>query len=350
MASCTGDESQLSEPAVLAMQGFGEEIRKVELYDSGTAEEATATIQFRVEAESISSNMLNITLKVNPSKVEEYNKTYGTDYELAPASCYDLSESNLMMPRYNTISSTATVTINASGIPDAKIYLLPRSIDKINGDESAEINEDKNVVYVTVQRFTLKTPELLDRSNWEVIFCDSEKPEKMYNGYPYGPIKYMFDGEPKSWWNYAEPKEGGKGAPFTFVIDLKQETWIKAIRMTARPDTGDNYEKLTRNAPRSVDFAFATEINSDDPTDGNYTEYEVFKDLAQFQSRLIWTADIILEGLYKCRYIKCRYNEGWPTTNLGEPEYLSDPTAKAYKGAVVAEFNMLGYTDTPYEE
>ena len=190
--------TQLTEPARIAMQDAGGEPKSIELYDSGTT--STATAEFRVVAELISGNTINVTFKADPTKVDEYNAENGTDYEMAPAECYDLSAATVMLPRYNTVSSTAKVTVSTDGIPDAQTYLLPIVIDRIEGDDAARIDEEKNVVYVLIKKYVLKEPVLLDRSDWEVIYCNSEANESMYNGYPYGPVDLMLDNEPNTWW------------------------------------------------------------------------------------------------------------------------------------------------------
>lgn len=333
--------TQLTEPARIAMQDAGGEPKSIELYDSGTT--STATAEFRVVAELISGNTINVTFKADPTKVDEYNKENGTDYEMAPAECYDLSAATVMLPRYNTVSSTAKVTVSTDGIPDAQTYLLPIVIDRIEGDDAARIDEEKNVVYVLIKKYVLKEPVLLDRSDWEVIYCNSEANESMYNGYPYGPVDLMLDNEPNTWWNY-----GSVSAPFYIVIDLKKQMYVKKIIFTPRHDTGES-SHLSRGAPKNVDFAFATTVNGtgEAAMEGDYSDFEVFTNLEQFRSRLVFREEITLGGLYNCRYIKIRYNGAWTRDNSGAPDYLS--TNGTYNVGMVAEFEAAGYTDSPYE-
>ncbi len=342
--ACSEKETspELSEPAVIAMQNAGSEPQKIELYDSGSVSEAKA--QFRVEAESISDKTLNITFRAEPLKVEEYNAEHGTDYKMAPSECYDMAGAEVLLPRYNTVSSTAEVTVSTAGIPDSETYLLPVVIDKVSGDEDVTVDSGKDAIYIIIKKYVLKEPVLLDRSGWEVIYCDSEANESMYNGYPYGPVKYILDNVGNTWWNYNTSTK----APFTFVIDLKEEIYVKKIRLTARPDTGDNKFK-TRGAPRNVDFAFASSISGTGPdaVNGDYSDFEVFTDLEQFRSRLNFTGDITLGGLYRCRYIKVRYNGAWKNADSGAPDYISE--TGTYNAGMLAEFEALGYTDSPYE-
>lgn len=343
LASCEEKQqvTQLTEPARLAMQNAGGEPESIELYDSGTT--STATAEFRVVAEIISGNTINVTFRADPTKVDEYNEENGTDYEMAPAECYDLSAANVMLPRYNTVSSTAKVTVSTDGIPDAQTYLLPIVIDTIEGDDAARINEEKNVAYVLIKKYVLKEPVLLDRSDWEVIYCSSEREATDYQGYPYGPSNLILDDEINTWWNY-----GSGSAPFYLVIDLKKEMYVKKIILTARKDTGANSFK-TRGAPKNVDFAFATTINGtgEAAMQGDYSEYEVFTNLEQFRSRLNFRGEITLGGLYYCRYIKVQYNGAWKNSDSGAPDYISDNGA--YNVAMLAEFEAAGYTDSPYE-
>lgn len=336
------DTPKLSEPAVLAMQNADKEPQKIELYDSGTT--STASAEFRVVAEAISGYTLNVTFKADASKVDVYNKANGTDYEMAPSECYDLTSAEVLLPRYNTVSSTAKVTVSTDGIPDAKTYLLPIVIDKIAGDDQATVSEENSVCYVIIKKYVLKEPVLLDRSKWEVIYCSSQAKEAMYNGYPYGPASLIFDDEINTWWNY----DTSNSAPFYLVIDLKEEIYIKKIILSARPDTGTNSFK-TRGAPKNVDFAFATTINGSgaNALSGDYSNFEVFTNLEQFRSRLNFRGEITLGGLYKCRYIQVRYNGAWKNADSGAPDYFS--TTGTYNVAMLAEFEAAGYTDSPYE-
>lgn len=333
---------ELPVPAVLAMQDSDAEPKRIELYDSGTT--STASVEFRVVAEAISGSTLNVTFKSDASKVDAFNQANGTDYMMAPAECFDLTEAKVMLPRYNTVSSTARVSVSTNGIPDSQTYILPITIARIEGDENVTVDTGKDVVYVIIKKYVLKDPVLLDRSDWEVIYCSSQGAEKMYNGYPYGPASLIFDNEINSWWNY----DTSDKAPFYLVIDMKREQYVKKIILTARPDTGDNSFK-TRGAPRNVDFAFATTVNGTgaDAMEGDYSDYEVFTDLEQFRSRLNFKGEITLGGLYYSRYIMVRYNGAWKNSDSGAPDYISDDGT--YNVAMLAEFEAAGYTDSPYE-
>lgn len=346
--SCEKEEKTpaLTEPARLTFQNAGGEAQKVELYESG--EVSTATVEFRVAAEAISANTIDVTFKADPTKVAEYNKTHGTSYEMAPEASYDLTGVKVMLARYNKVSTTAKVSVSTAGIPDTKQYLLPIVIDKIVGDDQAQVNSD-GVIYVTIKKYVLKDPVLLDRSDWECIYTSSSQVESTWTFQgekkPYGGGQYMFDGDIATWWQY---NSSGPLLPWYLVIDLKKEMYIKKIILTARPQSNG---VLTWGAPKKVDFAFATEVNDANPTSGDYSDFENFDRLTQWQNMLNFRGEIVLGGLYKCRYIMIRHNGSWQRSFSavveGKTEYLSGDNA--YNGAWIAEFEAAGYTDSPYE-
>ena len=61
----------------------------------------TKAYTITVQAKEIADDNLTFTIKVNPDKVQEYNKANGTDYEIVPAEAYSISTNTLYLPRYN---------------------------------------------------------------------------------------------------------------------------------------------------------------------------------------------------------------------------------------------------------
>ena len=116
----------------------------------------TKTFQMKIKAASIADDLLTVTIATDPDKVAEYNQKNGTDYELVPGDAYSFSKTEFLLPRYNTESSTASITIKAAGLPDdGKTRVLPITITKIEGTPKATANETGSTVYILVYRVSL---------------------------------------------------------------------------------------------------------------------------------------------------------------------------------------------------
>lgn len=109
-----------------------------------------------IKANTIADQLLTFTVAPDPDKVAEYNKANGTDYEMVPGDAYELSTKEFYLPRYNTVSSTGTLTIKANGLPDdGKTRVLPISISKIEGDAETKMTAADSTVFITVFRVSL---------------------------------------------------------------------------------------------------------------------------------------------------------------------------------------------------
>ena len=138
----------LNGPAVLAIQNAGAEPLQISLL-----EPKTQTIDIRAVARSVSAENLTVTFKVDRTLVDAYNKAHDTSYELVPAEAYEFSKKEVILPRYNEVSSTAQVTLNSEKMPDGEQYLLPITIEQIKGDDAAQTS-DEGVAFMSPPRKT----------------------------------------------------------------------------------------------------------------------------------------------------------------------------------------------------
>ena len=119
-------------PAVLAMQNAGE-VPVVTLTDIMPS----SRLEVRVEAARITENVLNVSLRADISLVPDYNEANGTDYQALPTDAFELTKPTVLLPRYNTVSSTAEITVTGNDIPENGTYLLPVVIDRIEKEKAA---------------------------------------------------------------------------------------------------------------------------------------------------------------------------------------------------------------------
>lgn len=135
---------------------------EVSLYIDGVGEEIglmapkTKSYTMMIKANSVADDMLKFTIGVDPAKVQEYNAANNTDYELVPGDAYTISKNEFILPRYNTISSTATITLKASGMPDDGVTrLLPVTITKIEGTPETAMEPKDSTVFIKFFRKSL---------------------------------------------------------------------------------------------------------------------------------------------------------------------------------------------------
>ena len=101
-AGCKDDEGPtLGQPALLSIQDATADAEVITVESP-----KKQTLDIRVEAEQISGNYITVVFKTDPELVETYNAAHGTSYKLCPSEAYEFSTTEVMLPRYNTLSST----------------------------------------------------------------------------------------------------------------------------------------------------------------------------------------------------------------------------------------------------
>lgn len=99
----------------------------------------------------VSDVTLKMTLKVDADSKDAYNATHEEQAELLPSSAYSFTSNDLMLARYNLSSTSAWISITASGLEDDQLYVLPIDIDKVDGTDNWEFAEN-HVAYITVRQ------------------------------------------------------------------------------------------------------------------------------------------------------------------------------------------------------
>ena len=330
--SCKDDDkgSGLNGPAVLAIQNAGAEPLTVTLL-----EPKTQTIDIRAVARSVSAENLTVTFKVDRTLVEAYNKAHGTSYELVPADAYEFSKKEVILPRYNEVSSTAQVTLSSEKMPDANQYLLPVTFEEIKGDAGAQTADEGNVFYILFNKRVLPQPELLDRTGWKVVYCTSEYTPGEGNPKT-GWAKDVLDGNPVSYWTYNFSASVGPiiYVPLYFVFDMGKEVTVRGIRITARTKSG-----ALNNPPGDITIETAKTITGDGmQSDADWTYKERFtgtKPDEGIMSHSLYNS-VYLGEIQRARYIRFTLHMSW---NSGSSV---KPTPMTYKGGTFAEFEVWG--------
>lgn len=237
---------------------------------------------------------INVTLSVDPSKVEAYNSACGTNYEILPADCYILTQ-NAVIPAGAACSDDLTVSIDARGkIQPFDSYLLPVTISAAVG---ADINPQQSTLYYLLSGAEdVWNMPLADRSAWNVVEVSSE--ETSGEGSDNGHAIHAFDGRTDTFW-HTQWKGGEPQPPHHIVVDMGQEVRMLGFQYVSRDHNEGWPQEMTIETSLDGENWESAGTYSDLPAEGN----------AEFRS--------YLPGFKQARYFRLTitavYNGKWST-------------------------------------
>lgn len=146
----------------------------------------------------------------------------------------------------------------------------------------------------TLHRFPEWT--LSKKAKWSILAQGSERDNDTYKGVPYGPAKYMIDGNDVSWWEFRRQLNAKKtgpemAGPHTVVIDLGSKQTINQISIKSKeikdsPKYGITY---TDKNGKTVDIYGSQSFNPPHTFHIAFSEQQPTKDeINQFVSKKIW--------------------------------------------------------------
>ena len=109
----------------------------------------TVDVQVRALEGAVSDITLWASLKVDPDGVAAYSASHGGAVEMLPSSAYELVRNEVMIAKYNANSTSGKVRIVANGLQDNVQYVLPLTIDKMEGTDNWALAENP-VAYIAV--------------------------------------------------------------------------------------------------------------------------------------------------------------------------------------------------------
>ena len=141
-----------NEPAVSTMKGifYTEAIGAEETLQLMPGKSRTVELKVRAQEGAVSDITVKASLKIDPDALDAYNASQADDpAELLPSSAYSFVSNDMMLARYNTASTSAKVRITAAGLEDNTLYVLPLTIDKVEGTDNWELAPN-SVSYIAV--------------------------------------------------------------------------------------------------------------------------------------------------------------------------------------------------------
>lgn len=333
MTGCKDDDGPVvKEAAVLGIQNAYSTDAQVISLESPKKQ----TVNIRVAAEQISGNYVTVVLRTAPELVDVYNTTHGTSYKLCPSDAYAFSTDEVMLPRYNTLSSTIKVELQSSRMPDEEAYLLPIAIDSIKGDPRATVSATDNVYYILFNKIVKPGPPdpvLLDRDGWKVLAAPKAKPK--YE------VDKMFDDDINTF-GYCNADEEQANPPYDFVIDLGREVTVRGFQFAQRYMTSGKPEDGARYGIAHLEVWTAKTITGDgtgEANEGNWTYRQEYLDYKTDPTTPLDPISVVinpmLEDYQHARYVRIRVNISYTNKTY-------NPT---FRGWCIAELNVWGNTE-----
>lgn len=253
------------------------------------------------------------------------------------------------------LSATDPVNFYLSIRPMEKSYATCNAIVYVhlkNGAVQVRSFRTKgNYAAGTLHRFT--PWKLGKKAKWSILAQGSERDNDTYKGVPYGPAKYMIDGNDLSWWESRRQlnatKDGAKMAgPHTVVIDLGSVQKINGIKIksketedkkepkygityTKNGETLDIYGTQSYNPPHTFHIGFtandpgeaainAFTKNKTWPTGMNYTTFksESAKRIDYYYGadKKTWWDNEIIPSI-SARYVLIHFQYAWNNDGNG---------------------------------
>ena len=194
------------------------------------------------------------------------------------------------------LSATDPVNFYLSIRPMEKSYATCNAIVYVhlkNGAVQVRSFRTKgNYAAGTLHRFT--PWKLGKKAKWSILAQGSERDNDTYKGVPYGPAKYMIDGNDLSWWEFRRQLNAKKtgpemAGPHTIVIDLGSVQTITGIKIKSKEiptspeygityvnkdgETKDIYGSQSYNPPHTFHVGFTKELPNDSEIK-KFTEFD----------------------------------------------------------------------------
>lgn len=315
----------IKEPAVLYIAS-ADAFEEIELL-----EPKSKSISVKICAASISDKNLEITVKADPSLVDAYNKAHNTDYTSLTADSYEIPETPILLPRYNTQSSVLNVVLKSAALTDEDYHILPLTIDTVTGSDNVNLSEEGKNIFIVFKKRVLPPAELLPKKDWKILYYDKAKNETN-KGIDTGYAEHLIDGSWSTYWNYdpnAPESDPHKYAPFSFVFDLGKTQTIRGAVFTARRYDITDFNSKPRVMICKARIEVASTLTKEDGS--NEEDWTYVEEFGTDVLKNVLESTVYLDKICVGRYVRFTYVNGY--TSSGSP---------TYKGGSLAEFDLLG--------
>lgn len=176
---------------------------------------------------------VSIDFKVDADKVNSFNQSMGTNYSLLPSSNFSFDATSIIPKGQFSTPMLKLIIKNGDTVDPFSSYLLPITIDKVNGGEVSSVQQ--TTYFVVTRSPSLDNLPAFERSSWSISEMSTEEPaEGGGNGLAIASIDDNYDTYWHSKWSGGEP-----GPPHYITIDMGEEKVIHGISIVDRSFEGD---------------------------------------------------------------------------------------------------------------
>lgn len=239
---------------------------------------------------------VTVDFKVDADKVTLFNQSMGTDYTLLPAENYTIDASGMILSGEASTQPLNIVIKNGDLILPFASYLLPISIDKVNG--GAVGNTQQTTYFILTRSPALKDLPTLDRTLWTVADKSTEEPGE---GGGNGLAATAIDG---NWGTYWHTKWAGSEPPppHFIVIDMGEEIVLHGVSIVDR-----DLKDWAHGQPKSIKVSVSTD--GETFVDNGAFSLEMGTNPIQKEIR------VFLPSFKSARYLKITTLSTWGETN-----------------------------------
>lgn len=341
LAACSADQEVALGPAVVSVIVEGTD-QPLQLLCP-----ADKQFEYKVAASSIPDASLVLDVALDVSLVEEYNRIHGTSYVTPDESICTFTKDQVILPRFNDVSTVGVMVIHTEYLPETGQCLLPVVIDKVVGKEDVKCE----VLYIVAQRVAIPQAEKLSKTEWEMVYWESDSPgdyvshnftrEDDPSSSMTGYATDLIDGSYASIWAFSN-KEGL--APFHFVIDLGKEYTIRHLALWAQrgeKQMGDSENTIPSRqcATATIEFATTLEGNGMGDLGGDGS--------ADWFGKETFGPEVLKNQIHNTVYLsELRYARYVRFTYVNCYYAASDVSPRtSYSGGSMAELDLFGYDE-----
>jgi hypothetical protein len=174
---------------------------------------------------------VTVSIEIDPSLIESYNVTKGTNYTMLPEDAFTLSSNSVTIARGSTSSSVMKVIINTQKVIPFKTYMLAAKIQ--SNDGAVAVNEKlKEAYFIVSTQPDLNDYPSIDRTLWSVNSFSTEEPAEAAWGNG-GQVVHALDGLNNTFW-HTKWNGGEAQPPHWFVIDLGEMHELHGLSFLTR--------------------------------------------------------------------------------------------------------------------
>lgn len=232
---------------------------------------------------------IEVKFKTDPSLVAEFNAVNGTSYPVMPPGSYELPETTVRVSKGTPSSNSVSLRVNPTKFSGIVAYLLPVSIESINGP--ASINTSLKTTYYLVKgTYAVNPYQRLSRASWKIAGFSTDENENASGGRAIHAIDGLTTTFWATEWRAAKPRP-----PHYIIIDMGKTEQLHGLYLAGRVDAAG----VPRNQGNPKELTIETSM---DGTNWSYSQsYSSVPNIAENE---LW-----LSLTQTARYFKVTVNQ-----------------------------------------